>query len=238
MKVLEVETVTAGYDPEIDVLRDVSLHVGERESVSLMGANGAGKSTLLKLISALLHPRKGSIRYEGQDIDHIEPHEVVRRGIIQIPEERATFDNMTVQENLTVACQTKRSEQKREKNLAFVFETFPVLRGRRDQMASTLSGGEQKMLAVGKSIMQEPKMLLLDDISMGLAPKIVEILYSRLKELKDSLEIPVLLVEQNVEIALSFTERGYLISGGEIILTGQSEKLKEAEEVRKSYIGV
>ncbi len=237
MKVLEVEGVTAGYDPEIDVLRDVSMYVKEKESVSLIGANGAGKSTLLIVISGLLHPKKGNITYEGRRIDQLEPHEVVERGIVQIPEERETFDSLTVEENLIVVCQTKRSKMKKEKNLDFVFETFPVLKNRVNQLARTLSGGEQKMLAVGKAIMQEPKMLLLDDISMGLAPKIVENLYSCLKELRDLLEIPILLVEQNVEIALKFTERGYVISGGEIVLKGQSEELKEAEEVKESYIG-
>jgi branched-chain amino acid transport system ATP-binding protein len=238
MRVLDVENVIAGYDSEIDILRDVSIYVDEKESVSLIGANGAGKSTLLKVISGLLHPKKGKIIYKRERIDHLEPHEVVEKGIIQIPEERGTFDSLTVKENLMVACQTKRSKEKREKNLDYIFETFPALKNRKDQLARTLSGGERKMLAVGKSIMEEPKMLLLDDISMGLAPKIVGTLYDRLEELRDSLEIPILLVEQNVEIALDFTKRGYVISGGEIVLSGQSDELKETEEVRISYMGI
>lgn len=237
MNILEIEGLTAGYDKEIDVLRDIALSVKEKESVSLIGANGAGKSTLLKIISGLLHPKKGRIIYKGERIDHLEPHEVVERGIIQIPEERETFDNLTVAEHLTVACQTKRSKEKGGENLNLVLETFPVLEDRKGQMARTLSGGERKMLAVGMSIMAEPKMLLLDDISVGLAPKIVGILYSHLKELRALLEMPILLVEQNVEIALDFTERGYVISGGEIVLMGQSDELVKAEEVKESYLG-
>jgi len=237
MPILEIEGVTAGYDKEIDVLRDISLYVKEKESVSLIGANGAGKSTLLKIISGLLHPKKGKIIYKGERIDHLEPHKVVERGIIQIPEERETFDTLTVAEHFTVACQTKRSKEKKVGNLNLVLETFPVLDDRKDQMASTLSGGERKMLAVGMSIMAEPKMLLLDDISVGLAPKVVGVLYSHLKELRNLLEMPILLVEQNVEIALDFTERGYVISGGEIVLMGQSDELVKAEEVKDSYLG-
>ena len=237
MKILEISDLTAGYDPEIDILRDITMYMDAKESVALIGANGAGKSTLLKVISGLLHPKKGKVIYEGERIDHLEPHKIVQRGIIQIPEERGTFDTLTVGENLTVACQTKRSKEKREENLDFVFEIFPILKDRQNQLAQTLSGGERKMLAVGKSIMEEPKMLLLDDISMGLAPKIVGNLYSRLKELKNLFKIPIIVVEQNVDIALDFSERGYVISGGEIVLQGLSDELIEAEEVKRSYIG-
>jgi len=237
MKILEISDLTAGYDPEIDILRDITMYMDAKESVALIGANGAGKSTLLKVISGLLHPKKGKVIYEGERIDHLEPHKIVQRGIIQIPEERGTFDTLTVGENLTVACQTKRSKEKREENLDFVFEIFPILKDRKNQFAQTLSGGERKMLAVGKSIMEEPKMLLLDDISMGLAPKIVGNLYSRLKELKNLFKIPIIVVEQNVDIALDFSERGYVISGGEIVLQGLSDELIEAEEVKRSYIG-
>jgi len=238
VKVLEVEGLVAGYSPEIDVLRGVSLYVQDQEIVSLIGANGAGKSTLLKSISGLLHPKAGRILYAGERIDRLEPHAIVGKGVVQISEERETFDSLTVEENLTVACQTKRSKAKREQNLDFVFGTFPVLKERVDQLARTLSGGERKMLAVGKAIMQEPRLLLLDDISMGLAPKVVEALYDRLSELIGRLGVPVLLVEQNVEIALEFSERGYVISAGEIEMSGPSARLLETEEVKKSYIGI
>lgn len=237
MKILEVKEITAGYDKEIDVLRNVSLFVEERESVSLIGANGAGKSTLLKVISGLLHPKKGEILYAGERIEKLEPHQVVDRGIIQIPEEKETFATLTVAENLRVVCQTKRSKEKKTENLAFVLETFPVLADRKNQEARTLSGGERKMLAVGMSMMAEPRMLLLDDISVGLAPKVVGLLYDRLEQLRDLLKIPILMVEQNVEIALDFTERGYVISGGEIVLTGKAEDLRNAREVKESYLG-
>lgn len=237
MKVLEVDHATTGYDPEIDVLRAVSLFVEENESVALIGANGAGKSTLLKMVSGLLHPRSGSVLYRGTRIDSYEPHRIVEEGIVQIPEERETFDSLTVEENLSVACQTKRSKQAKARNLDFVYGTFPRLAERRKQAAKTLSGGERKMLAVGKAIMEEPRMLLLDDISMGLAPIIVETLYERLEQLRDHLRIPILLVEQNVEIALDFTVRAYVISGGEIVLEGRSTELKDATEVKESYVG-
>ena len=237
MKVLEIENVTAGYNTEIDVLHDVSMYINENESVSLIGSNGAGKSTLLKVVSGLLHPKKGTIIYKGRKIDRMEPHEIVERGIIQITEEKCTFDSLTVEENLIIACQFKRSKEKKGENLAFAFETFPILKNRKDQLARTLSGGEQKMLAVARSIMQEPKILLLDDVSMGLAPKVVETLYSNLRGLKDLLKIPILLVEQNVEIALEFAERGYILAGGEIVFTGESDQLRESEEVKIYYLG-
>ncbi len=237
MKVLEIKDITAGYDKEIDVLHNISLFVEDRESVSLIGANGAGKSTLLKIISGLLHPKKGEIVYEGEKIEKLEPHQVVARGIIQIPEEKETFATLTVAENLRVVCQTKRSREKKTENLAFVLETFPVLANRKNQEARTLSGGERKMLAVGMSMMAEPRLLLLDDISVGLAPKVVGFLYDRLEQLRELLEIPILMVEQNVEIALNFTERGYVISGGEVVMTGQAEDLRNAQEVKESYLG-
>ena len=237
MKILEVRNVTAGYDKEIDVLRRVNLSVGEKESVSLIGANGAGKSTLLKVISGLLHPKQGEILYQGKKIHRLEPHQVVAEGIIQIPEEKETFATLTVAENLQVVCQTRRSKAKRVQNLQFVLETFPVLADRKTQEAQTLSGGERKMLAVGMAVMAEPQLLLLDDISVGLAPKVVGLLYDRLKELRALLRIPILMVEQNVEIALNFTERGYVLSGGKIVLTGQAEELRNARDVKESYLG-
>lgn len=237
MAMLEIENVTAGYDSEIDVLHGVSLSIEAHESVALIGANGAGKSTLLKTISGLMHPKNGRILYNGERIDRLEPHDIVERGIIQIPEERETFESLTVEENLQASCQTRRARSNKKKNFEFVFATFPILKERKRQTAKSLSGGERKMLAVGKAIMSEPKMFLLDDISVGLAPKIVQMLYDRLAELRQILQIPILLVEQNVEIALGFTERGYVLSVGEIVLTGQSEALKQTEEVRISYIG-
>jgi len=237
MTVLEVKGVTAGYHKEIDVLRNISLLVEQRESVSLIGANGAGKSTLLKVISGLLHPGRGEILYEGERIERLEPHQVVARGIIQIPEEKETFATLSVAENLQVVCQTGRSKTKKARNLASVLETFPVLADRKNQEARTLSGGERKMLAVGMAMMAEPQMLLLDDISVGLAPKVVGLLYDRLEELRDLRKIPILMVEQNVEIALDFTERGYVISGGEIVLTGQADELRNARDVKESYLG-
>ena len=214
MKILEVKDVTAGYDREIDVLRRVTLSVGEKESVSLIGANGAGKSTLLKVISGLLYPKQGEILYRGERIHRLEPHRVVARGIIQIPEEKETFATLTVAENLQVVCQTKRSKAKKIQNLQFVLETFPVLadrknqegpnpqrRGAEDARRGDGHDGGTPIAAVGMTY------------QVGLAPKVVGLLYDRLKELRDLLRIPILMVEQNVEIALNLTERGYVLSG-------------------------
>ena len=237
MKILEVKNVTAGYDKEIDVLRGVTLSVGEKESVSLIGANGAGKSTLLKVISGLLHPKQGEILYRGEKIHRLEPHQVVARGIIQIPEEKRPLPPSRWPKICRWSARPKRSKAKKVRNLQFVLETFPVLAERKNQEARTLSGGERKMLAVGMAMMAEPQLLLLDDISVGLAPKVVGLLYDRLKELRDLLGIPILMVEQNVAIALNLTERGYVLSGGKIVLTGQAEELKNAQEVKASYLG-
>jgi branched-chain amino acid transport system ATP-binding protein len=237
MAVLEIENLTAGYDTEIDVLHGVSLAIEENETVALIGANGAGKSTLLKVISGLMHPKSGRVLYRSERIDHLEPHDIVEKGIIQIPEERETFETLTVEENLAVSCQTARSKAKKAKNLKFVFDTFPILESRKKQPAKLLSGGERKMLAVAKAIMSEPKTFLLDDISVGLAPKVVGILYERLADLRDLMKIPILLVEQNVEIALNFSNRGYVLSVGEIVMSGLSADLRGTEEVKTSYLG-
>lgn len=238
MKALEVKNVVAGYTPEIDVLNDVSLNVKEGEVVALIGTNGAGKSTLLNVISGILHPKRGSVTYKGERINRLEPHEIVERGIVQVPEERGIFGNLTVEENLGVACQTKRAEKKRADNFRLVFKTFPVLEERIDQSGGTLSGGEQQMLAIGRGFMAEPEILMLDDLSLGLAPKLVEEIYSVLKDLRDRLEITVLLVEQNVELAIDFAERAYVLSAGKIVQSEKSKKLRSSGRIRKTYIGL
>lgn len=235
MNILEVNDITVGYDKEIDVLKNISLFIGENESISIIGANGAGKSTLLKTISGIVHPRKGEIIYGNNRIDNLKPHEIVYKGIIQVPEDGGTFNNLTIEENLLVACLNRDHFKE---NIEKVFSFFPVLAEKRLQFAKNLSGGQRKMLSIGKAIMGEPKLLLLDDISMGLAPKVVYDLYEMLKDLTNSLKIPTLIVEQIVDIALDFSSRGYVMAQGEFVLTDTSDALANNQEVKKSYLGI
>lgn len=235
MRILEINDITVGYDKEIDILKNISLYVEDDESVAIIGANGAGKSTLLKTISGLVHPRKGEILYEGNRIDYLKPHQVVSEGIIQVPEDGGTFNSLTIEENLSIACINRENKKQ---NLEVVYSFFPILEERKNQKAKNLSGGQRKMLSIGKAIMGEPKLLLLDDISMGLAPKVVTELYDMLKKLTAELKIPVLMVEQIVDIALDFSSRGYVLAQGEIVLSAPSDELMENEEVKESYIGI
>ena len=238
MKILEVNNVRAGYDPEVDVLCDVSFDISDTECVALIGANGAGKSSMLKSISGILKIKSGEITYKGERIDKLQPHQIVDRGIIQVPEEGGTFDTLTIEENLNIACLRKIAKEKRKENLELVYHFFPILKTKRNDLAKSLSGGQRKMLSVGKAIMGSPELLLLDDISMGLAPKIVEELYEMLKELTKQMKVPVLIVEQIVEIALDFADRGYVMTQGDIVLDGTSEALLETDEVKRIYIGM
>lgn len=238
MNILEIKNLRAGYDPEVDVLRGISLEVGEKEYVALIGANGAGKSSLLKTISGVVKLKSGEIVYKGERIHHLLPHQIVERGIVQVPEEGGTFDTLTIEENLQISCRRKVAKAKKKENMEVVYDFFPVLKQKNDQLARSLSGGQRKMLSIGKAIMECPDLLLLDDISMGLAPKVVEELYVMLKKLTASLNIPVIIVEQIVEIALDFAERGYVMTQGGIALKGTSEELLETEEVKRIYIGV
>ncbi len=237
MSVLTVKEIRAGYDPEVDVIQGISFEVGEKECVALVGANGAGKSSTLKTISGILKVKSGEISYQGERIDRLLPHQIVERGIIQVPEEGGAFATLTIEENLHIACQRKKAKEKKACNMEVVYEFFPVLKEKRHQLAASLSGGQRKMLSIGKAIMGEPELLLLDDISMGLAPKVVEDLYFMLHRLTIQLNIPVVVVEQIVDIALDFATRGYVMAQGHILLEGTSTELMEMDEVKKIYIG-
>lgn len=237
MNILEVKDVRAGYDPEVDVLQGISFQVGEKEPVALIGANGAGKSSLLKAISGVLRVNSGEILYKGERIDHLLPHQIVERGIVQVPEEGGTFDTLTVEENLKISCRREVAKKKKKENMEVVYSFFPILKEKNKELARSLSGGQRKMLSVGKAIMECPNLLLLDDISMGLAPKVVEELYNKLNTMAGSLNIPIVIVEQIVEIALDFASRGYVMSQGKLVLQGSSKELLETEEVKKIYIG-
>ncbi len=237
MSVLEVRDLWVGYDAEQTVLQGVSFHIEEGECVAFVGANGAGKSTLMSTLSGLLKPRKGSIQYLGERIDGWLPHKIVEKGIIQVPEEGGVFPSLSIEENLQIAARAKTTKTELAEDMERVFTFFPVLKEKRALAAKSLSGGQRKMLAVGKALMGKPKILLLDDISMGLAPKVVEELYAMLKELTQSLQIPVVLVEQIVDIALHFATRGYVMAQGQILLEDSAEALLQTDEVQKIYIG-
>ena len=231
---LNVENLNVYYG-SIHAIKDVSFHVAEGEIVSLIGANGAGKSTVLKTISGLLHSRTGSIQFEGQDIKSMAPHKIVGRGLAQVPEGRRVFLRMTVEENLEMGAFT-RNMGEIDDSIADVYERFPRLKERRRQIAGTLSGGEQQMLAMGRALMSKPKLLMLDEPSMGLAPILVEQIFSIIKELNEA-GSTILLVEQNALMALSIATRGYVLETGHIVLTAPAEELLHNEAVKKAYLG-
>jgi branched-chain amino acid transport system ATP-binding protein len=233
--VLEVEGVQAFYG-SIQALKGVSLTVGRNEIVTLIGANGAGKSTTLRTINGLMHPRFGRIRFEGKDITQTPPHEVVAMGISQSPEGRKLFPRMTVTENLEMGAFQRKDKENFKADQERVFEYFPRLYERRTQKAGTMSGGEQQMCAIGRALMARPKLLMLDEPSMGLAPVFIEKIFEIVVQInKDG--TPVLLVEQNALMALDVASRGYVLETGRVALEGPAAELKVNEQVRKSYLG-
>ena len=235
MAMLEVENVHAFYG-KIHALKDISLNVDKGEIVTLIGANGAGKSTTLKTISGLLRPRQGAVRLDGEDLTTLLPHQIVTKGVIQVPEGRRIFGQLTVMENLDMGAFTCRDSQRIKTNLDKVFNLFPRLKERRRQVAGTLSGGEQQMLAMGRALMATPQVLLLDEPSMGLAPVLVDSIFDTIQQLHAD-GTTILLVEQNARIALQVASRGYVIQTGEVVLSDTAENLQKNEMVRKAYMG-
>ena len=235
-KLLELTNVHSYYG-HIHALKGISLHVNEGEIVTLIGANGAGKSTTLRTISGLLHAKEGAVKLEGKDITHLEPHLVVSAGVGHVPEGRGIFPKLTVRENLEIGAYTVDSQSKNDERMEEVFRLFPRLKERVDQHGGTLSGGEQQMLAIGRGLMLHPRILMLDEPSMGLAPVLVELIFSIINELNKG-GTTILLVEQNARMALSIADRGYVLQTGEIVLTDTAEKLKKNEMVQKSYLGI
>jgi branched-chain amino acid transport system ATP-binding protein len=235
-KILEVENVHSYYG-HIHALKGISLYVEEGEIVSLIGANGAGKSTTLRTISGLLHPRHGTIKLDGKDITHLEPHLVVAAGVGHVPEGRGIFPKLTVRENLEMGAFTIDNPAKNAARMEQAFELFPRLRERIDQYGGTLSGGEQQMLAIGRGLMQHPRILMLDEPSMGLAPVLVELIFDIIQKLNKE-GVTILLIEQNAQMALSIAHRGYVLQTGAIVLTDSAEKLKKNEMVKKTYLGI
>jgi branched-chain amino acid transport system ATP-binding protein len=232
---LKVNNIDVFYG-NIQALRDVSLEVNEGEIVTLIGANGAGKTTLLKTLSGLLKPKKGTIEYLGKSIAGNAAQSIVKGGISQVPEGRRVFANMSVEENLELGAYLRKDKDGIKKDIERVYELFPRLLERSKQSAGTLSGGEQQMLAMGRAIMAKPKLLLLDEPSMGLAPLMVQTIFSIIKEINDA-GTTVLLVEQNAHMALSIAKRAYVIETGKVVLSGDAKELQESDEVRAAYLG-
>ncbi len=234
--VLEVDDIHVYYG-SIHALKGVSLRVGASEIVTLIGANGAGKSTTLRAINGLNHPRKGAIRFESRDITNATPHSIVRDGIAQSPEGRRLFPRMSVTENLEMGAFQRTDREHFKADMDRVFELFPRLYERRSQKAGTMSGGEQQMCAIGRALMARPKLLLLDEPSMGLAPIFVEKIFEIVREINDQ-GTPVLLVEQNALMALDTAHRAYVMETGQIALEGEASELKTNERVQKAYLGL
>jgi branched-chain amino acid transport system ATP-binding protein len=232
---LEVKHLDSGYG-FLRVLWDVSFHVEEGEFVALIGPNGAGKSTTLKTISGLLEPQGGNIVFKGDDIGGLEGHLVCRKGVAYISEELNLFVNMTVKENLEMGAFTLKDSAKQEEHLEFVFELFPRLYERQNQYAGTLSGGERKMMAIGRGMMSGPSLLLVDEPSLGLAPMLTNEVFKALRALNDR-GATILLVEQNVSKTLKNASRAYILEKGKIVLDGKSEDLADDDHVRKIYLG-
>ena len=218
-------------------LWDVSLEVRNGEMLALIGANTSGKSTLLDTISGLLHPTKGSIEFEGKDITKLDPYQIVELGITQVPEGRGIFPEMTALDNLVIGSYSRQARAKRKQNLKKVYEHFPILEGRKKQTAKTLSGGEQQMLSIGRGLMADPKLMLLDEMSLGLAPIIVNELFKALREIRET-GITILFVEQNVRRSLQEADRAYILENGRVTLSGTSAELSEEEQVKKAYFGI
>ena len=236
MAMLEVDHVHAFYG-QIEALKGISLTVEQGEIVTLIGANGAGKSTTLKTISGLLRPREGSVRMNGTDLKNDPPHRIVEKGVVQVPEGRRVFGRLTVMENLEMGAFSRSDRDGIAASLERVFTLFPRLRERRSQVAGTLSGGEQQMLATGRALMADPKLLLMDEPSMGLAPVLVDSIFDTIQELHRA-GTTILLVEQNARAALTVADRGYVLQTGEIIISGSAEELRTNETVQKAYLGI
>jgi branched-chain amino acid transport system ATP-binding protein len=232
---LKVSDVDVRYG-SLQVLWDISLEVKTGETVAIIGANGSGKSTLLNTVSGILHPCRGSIQFGGRDITAMDPFQIVSLGVSQVPEGRRIFPDMTVYENLRIGSYNRKARPKREENLRNVYGHFPRLEQRKHQLAKTLSGGEQQMMAVGSALMSDPRLLLLDEMSLGLSPLVVNELYKVLREIR-ARGITIIFVEQNVRRTLSEAERAYILETGRIVMSGTAPELREDEKVKKAYFG-
>jgi branched-chain amino acid transport system ATP-binding protein len=233
---LETKNLRVGYG-SITAIHNLSISVPTASVVTLIGANGAGKSTTLRAISGILRSSAGSIFFEGEDITHLPPHKIVERGLSQVPEGRMIFPNLTVRENLQMGAYRRRDRKNFGKDFDYIFSIFPRLKERERQVAGTLSGGEQQMLAIGRALMSKPKCLMLDEPSLGIAPILVRTIFEKIGEINRELGLTVLLVEQNANLALKVSQRGYVLETGNVILDDTSEALRANAKVRESYLG-
>lgn len=236
MKMLDIKGLYSGYG-DVTVLKDISLSVNEGEVVSIVGANGSGKTTLLNTISGILQTKHGEIWLEDQRVDHLPAHKITELGIVQVPEGRRIFPLMTVYENLMIGAALPRAKSKKKENLEFVFNLLPRLAERKDQVGRTMSGGEQQMLAIGRALMAMPRILMLDEPSMGLSPLLVSTVFDIIAKIGEQ-GITVLLVEQNVKKALGLSQRGYVLENGFISMEGPSNELLVNPHIKKAYLGL
>jgi branched-chain amino acid transport system ATP-binding protein len=234
--VIELSAVSASYGA-VPAISDVTITVGEGEAVGLLGANGAGKSSTLRVISGLLRPTSGSVRFEGVAISDLAPYKVVERGIAHVPEGRRVFPEMTVEENLEVGAYVPAAKADRRRTMDLVYSIFPRLADRRMQFAGTMSGGEQQMLAVGRGLMLKPRLLMLDEPSLGLAPVMCDVLFDKIREIH-AMGTSILLVEQNVSRALTLVQRAYVLESGRVIMHGDSTEIATDKRVQAAYLGL
>jgi len=233
---LELDKVTAFYG-DLQALFGITLHVNAGEIVTLIGANGAGKTTILRLISGIKHPAGGSLRFAGQDVARVSAHQMVARGVSHVPEGRQVFPFLTVRENLSLGAYTRRARANMKHAMAEQLALFPRLSERMDQLAGTLSGGEQQMVAIARGLMAHPKLLLLDEPSLGLAPKVVDEVFEKIQEVRRT-GITMLIVEQNVVSGLSISDRGYVVQNGTVLMEDTAKNLLGNEMVRAAYLGL
>jgi branched-chain amino acid transport system ATP-binding protein len=235
--VLDIRQLDVFYG-DLQALWDISFKIDEGKIVTLIGSNGAGKSTIMKAITGQLKPKAGKITFNNRHINNLPPYRIVENGICMVPEGRRLFPGMNVQENLVVGASAKTARKVKNSTIAWVYEIFPVLKERARQQAGTLSGGEQQMLAIGRALMANPKMLLIDEMSLGLSPIVVQDISKILKEINQSKKLTILLVEQDVQLALSLADEGYIIENGHIIGQGKSSDLLRNEQVKEAYLGI
>jgi len=234
-QLLEVKNLDVWYG-DVQVLREVSFQVEEGAIVALVGANGAGKTTLLKTISGLIQPRKGEIFFTGKPLHNLKPQDIVDRGIIHVPEGRRLFASLTVLENLKLGAYIRRARTNFDESLKRVYDLFPVLEERKNQKAGTLSGGEQQMLAIGRAIMAQPKLIMLDEPSLGLSPFLVKTIFELIRTLNEQ-KATILLIEQNINQTLKIAHQAFVLKIGKIVMSGRGDELLANEEIRKAYIG-
>lgn len=235
--VLETKNLEVSYGP-VNVAKGISFAIEEGKIVTILGANGSGKTTILRTISGLIEPEKGQVIYEGEEIQGLEPEVIVNKGISHVPEGREVFPDLTVHKNLMMGAFIRKDNQGVANDMERVYNYFPILRERQDQFAYTLSGGEQQMLVIGRALMSKPRLLLLDEPSLGLAPSLVKKIFEIIKRINQEENVTILLVEQNAKMALDIAEHGFILEVGRIVMDESTEKLKANEDVQEFYLGM